>query len=313
MGAPGKAYRNGISLVEAAQTFGDDEKAEAWFVSRRWPNGIQCVTCEGKDIHTRKPSAQRKTPLYHCNTCKKDFTVKTGTIMHDSRLPLHKWALAFYLFSTNLKGVSSMKLHRDLGITQKSAWHMAHRIRKTWDTGTRRFAGPVEVDETAIGGLEKNKHANKRQRRGRGTVGKEIVAGALDRETNMVSASVVDGTDRLTLQTFVARRIDRGATLYTDEHAAYKGLPNHQAVNHSAGHYVDGMAHTNGVESFWAQLKRGYHGTFHHFSAKHLQRYVNEFAGRHNARPLDTADQMAKMVRGATGKRLPYATLIGQA
>ncbi len=145
--APGKHYRKGITLIEAVEKFGNDEAAEAWFVERRWPDGIRCVCCDSDRIATRKPSARRKTPVYHCNDCKKDFTVKTNTIMHDSRLPLRKWALAFYLFSTNLKGVSSMKLHRDLGITQKAAWHLSHRIRETWDDAVDTFAGEVEVDE----------------------------------------------------------------------------------------------------------------------------------------------------------------------
>ena len=156
--APGKSFRKGITLVEAVQQFGDDTAAEAWFVARRWPNGIKCVECDSDRIHTRKPNARRKTSVFHCNDCKKDFTVKTGTIMHDSRLSLGKWALAFFLFSTNLKGVSSMKLHRDLGITQKSAWYLAHRIRETWEDATEKFEGPVEADETYVGGKETNKH-----------------------------------------------------------------------------------------------------------------------------------------------------------
>ena len=147
-GAPGKHYRKGIDLVEAALRFGNEAEAESWFVKRRWPDGIACIVCGSVNILTRKNG--RRTPTYHCNDCKKDFTVKTGTIMHQSKLPLSKWALAFYLFSTNLKGVSSMKLHRDLGITQKAAWHMAHRIRETWDDGTDKFSGPVEVTSRQV-------------------------------------------------------------------------------------------------------------------------------------------------------------------
>ena len=151
--APGKYYRKGISLMAAMERFGTNEKAEQWLISCRWPDGMRCAYCEGDAISPRKSG--RLTPQYHCKTCGKNFTVKTGTIMHDSKLSLHKWAIAFYLYSTNLKGVSSMKLHRDLSITQKTAWYLAHRIRETWNDETEkvaeRFAGPVEADETYVG------------------------------------------------------------------------------------------------------------------------------------------------------------------
>ena len=260
----------------------------------------------------RKPSAKRKTPVYHCNDCKKDFTVKTGTIMHDSRLSLSKWAMAFYLFSTNLKGVSSMKLHRDLGITQKSAWHMGHRIRETWDDATEKFFGEVEVDETYIGGKEGNKHAHKKLRAGRGAVGKTAVVGVLDRDSGQVQAEVVDATDRITLHGVIEEKTTEQAIVYTDEARAYRNMPRkHKAVSHSVGEYVNGEIHTNGLESFWSMLKRGYMGTYHQMSKKHLHRYIKEFQGRHNARSLDTRHQMAAIVRGTVGKRLRYKDLTG--
>ena len=213
--------------------------------------------------------------------------------MHASKLPLKTWGLATYLLLTNLKSVSSMRLHRDLGVSQKTAWHLAHRIRKTWEQDHEAFVGTVEVDETYIGGKERNKHESRKQRKGRGTIGKTAVVGAKNRETGQVIAMRLGGTDRESLHGFVTQHAAPGATVYTDDHAAYRGIPyRHQAVKHSAKEYVHGMAHTNGIESFWAMLKRGYEGTFHHFSDKHLDRYVTEFAGRHNGRPADTIDQM---------------------
>ena len=308
-GGPGKHYRKGITLLDVVNRFNTDEKAEEWFIAQRWPDGVTCPFCDSDNI---AEVASRKPQPFRCRTCRKHFSVKTDTLLHSSKIPLHKWAIAFYLYSTNLKGVSSMKLHRDLGITQKSAWYMAHRIREMWDDSAEKFAGPVEADETYIGGKEGNKHADKKLRAGRGAVGKTAVAGVKDRATGQVSTAVVESTNKPTLQGFVGDRVADGATVYTDEHRAYDGLlyP-HESVRHSVGEYVRDMAHTNGMESHWAMLKRGYVGVYHRMSPKHLPRYVAEFEGRHNARPLDTADQMAAMVRGADGKRMTYEGLIG--
>ena len=172
------------------------------------------------------------------------------------------------------------------------------------------MAGPTEADEVYLGGREKNKHSSKKRKAGRGSVGKAAVVGIKDRDTNTVKATVVERTDALTLQGFVNAHRAEGATVYTDQYPSYEGLENHEAVNHSVGEYVNGMAHVNGVESFWAMLKRGYHGTYHHMSEKHLNRYVTEFAGRHNSRELDTADQMTALTQSMVGKRLEYRDLI---
>ena len=309
--APGKHYRKGMSLIDAVREFDNEEAVEQMFVEARWPDGVTCPFCESSNIVAR---ASRKPAPFRCKDCRKDFSVKTGTVMHSSNIPLSKWALASYLMSTSLKGVSSMKLHRDLGITQKAAWHLEHRIRKAWESETGLFAGPVESDETHIGGVEKNKHESKRKHEGRGTVGKTVVHGILDRATNKVSAGVVESTDAATLQGRVLDATETTAQVYTDDARAYSGMARrHESVSHSTGEYVREQAHTNGIESFWAMLDRGIMGTFHHVSPKHLDRYVTEFAGRHNVRQEDTREQIRALVSGMSGKQLRYADLIAGA
>ena len=308
--APGKHHRKGMTLLQVADKFPNEQAAIDWIAGELWPNGPFCPKCGTFSVQS---NIKHKTMTHRCRDCpgRPMFTMRMGTVMEGTKLKYRVWAIGIYLYTTNIKGVSSMRLHRELGIGQKAAWFMLHRLRKAAEMEIGLFSGPIEVDETYMGGKRRNMHNLKRKAlEGRGPVGKTAVVGAKDRATKRVAARVVRNTDRATLHGFIGEHAQPGARIYTDDARAYQGLPNHESVKHSVSEYVRGQAHTNGVESFWSMLKRGHQGTYHKMSPKHLERYVKEFSHRHNVREGDTIEQMHSVVAGMARKRLKYQDLI---
>ena len=296
-----------MSLYEFQGRFPDEAAAVNFFEDRRWDGKPSCPVCGSLSVATI-PNA--KPMPYRCRDCRKHFSVRTGTVLAESKLPLHKWLLAIYMLHSARKGISSVQMAKELGITQKTAWFLEHRIREAMQSRGGLFSGEVEVDEVYIGGKESNRHASKKQHLGRGPVGKQPVMGLCQRDGG-TRAFPIDGTDGIKLRAAIVENVKRGATIYSDGHGGYLGLKGyeHLSVAHSVGEYVRGQAHTNGIESFWAILKRGYIGTYHSMSVDHLHRYANEFAYRHTLRRTDMIDCMSATIDGMIGRRLSYEEL----
>jgi len=297
-----------ISTFQLFEMFPDQETARTYLESRLWPNGPKCPVCGLKERIT-----VRKEGFYRCNQCKEDFTVRTGTIFERSHVPLHKWIYAMYLLVTARKGISSMQLAKEIGITQKSAWFVLHRLREACGgDDLSKLKGIIEIDETFVGGKETNKHEHKKLKAGRGTVGKTPILGMRERGGRTI-AMPISGTDAKTIQAAIHQHVEIGSTIHTDEAGAYIGMSfDHDTVNHSQGEYVRDDVTTNGIESVFAVMKRGIYGVYHHTSKKHLARYVDEFSFRLNEGNVKnhTLTRLDSFVDGVAGKRLTYKALI---
>jgi transposase-like protein len=300
--------RSTISTFKLFELFPDEEAARKYLEDRLWPNGPKCPTCAGSDRLTT-----RKNGFYRCNACQFDFTIRTGTIFGRSHIPLHKWVHAMYLLVTARKGISSLQLAKQIGISQHAAWFMLQRLREACSSPDNidKLKGIIEIDEAFFGGKEANKHKNKKLNAGRGSVGKTAVLGMRERGGRTRAKVIADRTIS-TIQQEIHNTVEVGATIYTDEGPAYADLDGlffrADSVTHSAGEFARGAVSTNSIEAVWAVMKRGIIGVYHSASAKHLDRYVQEFAfrlnegnvGRHTLARLDS------LIDAVVGKRITY-------
>ncbi len=308
------------TLMEAVKYFAVYENAHEFFVNVRWSNGVVCPRC-GSTEANYNPKYRR----FQCNRTHnlRQFTVKTGTVMEDSPLGLDKWAIAFWLEVNAKNSISSCEIHRALGITQKSAWFMLHRVRHALHVGSfdKKLCGTIEADETLVGGLAKNMHKKQREARVHGMTGgthMTPVMGLLERHSgkkhSTVRATVVPNRQKETLHDVIHRNVEPGAQVFTDALMGYRGIEStfaHDFVDHAEA-YVKGAVHTNGLENFWALFKRCIKGTHVSIEPYHLAAYVDSEAYRFNHRETDDFNRFFGALRGISGKRLDYRTLIGK-
>ena len=314
---PAKKQVRGLptTFLEAARYFADLDVATDFVAKLRWPDGPICPECGGKEhsyLKTRR--------VWKCKGCRKQFSVKKGTIFEDSPIPLDKWLLAIWEIANDKNGISSRELGSKLGLTQKSAWFVNHRIRLAMQTGSfekwsEKFDGVVEVDETYIGGKARNMHKGRRDALPDGGkfAGKTGVLGVKQRGGD-VAVTIIDNTRAHHIQPKVRKRIVPGATLITDELRSYRGLDQsyqHAVINH-ADKYVDGQVHTNGIENFWSLLKRGLGGTYVSVRPFHLFRYLDEQVYRYNKREQSNLNRVTGVLGNIEGRRVTYKELTGR-
>jgi transposase-like protein len=298
------------TLFQMMAAFPDEQSAIDHFTAIRWKDGAYCPLCGSTKVYHFSDKRTHK-----CGDCRKRFSIKVGTIFSDTKIELRKWMMAIWLITSHKKGVASTTLARDLGVTQKTAWFMLHRLRHAARTQSfnKPLEGEVEIDETYVGGKAVNRHRSDPNRKHGGFAGKAAVIGALERGGKVV-ATVIASTNTATLDGFAHAVIAPGASVSTDEHAGYRHLGrtfDHGVVRHGTGEYVVGKTHTNGIEGYWSLLKRQIVGIHHFVSPKHLAAYVNESAWRFNLRGIGEGSRVNELLASTSGGKLSYKELIG--